>query len=374
MKVVHVINNFSHTSIPVEMADLMAQKETVDIISLCDLQETAEEMSKMYAIHCRKIYGCGYKCQKTRAVNLFRKLICEGDYDIIQTHHSLSGYLASKYMYGKSKAKIVTTIHGNRHSYNFKQNLIASYTLRNVDAIAYNSDTTKKSLLWWQRILLRKNTKHQVIYNGVNLRRINECNNSSAFDIKTKYRLPDDAFIIVQVGRLEPVKNAFASVKGFESYLKSNPADKNIYFVIVGDGSERTAIEQYINNSAYLRQRVIMTGLLRREEVYSLMHHINLQIIPSHFEGFCNALFESLSLGNQVIVSDILIFKELLSNVTSIPRFNPKNYDELASCIKTIRQQEPQENERKIYIDVASNFSTEVCVDHYLKLYNEIIG
>lgn len=374
MKILHIINNFSHTSIPVEMADIMAQKETVDIISLCDLQETAAEMSKLYAIHCRKIYGCGYKSQKTKAVELFRQLIIEGDYDIIQTHHSLSGYLASKYMYGKSKAKIVTTIHGNRHSYNFKQNIIASYTMRNVDAIAYNSGTTQKSLLWWQRVLLRKNTKHQVIYNGVNLSRINECNNSNVFDIKAKYRLPDDAFVIVQVGRLEPVKNAFASVKGFESYLKSNPTDKKAYLVIIGDGTDRTIIEQYINNSTYLQQRIFMTGLLKREEVYSLMHHIDLQIIPSHFEGFCNALFESLSLGNQVIVSDIPIFKELLSNVATIPRFDPTNYDELASCIKAIRQQGPSEKEKKIYMDIASNFSTEVCIDNYLKLYNEMIG
>lgn len=371
MRIAHIINQFSHTSIPVEMADNMALTEYVDIYSLYDSQEKAAEMGRAYASHCAHIVGCGFKKEKRTAITNLTEKLLSGHYDIVNTHQTLSASIVARKVYNKANTRVVTTIHGSRHSYNLKQNLIALTILRNADGIVYNSVNTRNSLLSFQKLLLRKGTKHKVVYNGVDLCRIQNSSPSYGENFCKFHSIPDNAFLIVQIGRLEPVKNPVASIKGFESYLNSHQDDKLSYLAIVGSGSQADELANYVDNNSVLKGRVVFTGALERENVYSLMKRVDLQIIPSLNEGFCNALFETLSIGNQVIVSDIPVFRELLDNV-GIYRFNPSNIIELADAIAKAIARKPDAENRRIFKETAQRYNIDNCISNYLKFYQSL--
>lgn len=377
MKILQIINNFSHTSIPVEMAEKMALYNEVDILSLYDSQVDAKTMGNIYATHCKRIIGCDFKHHPIKAIYKLKILLNENNYDIVQSHHSLSAALTSFFEYRKNnrKEKLVNTIHGNSHSYTFKQNIITTYVINKMDGIIYNSKTTKEEMFEWQKKKIRKTTKEQVIYNGIDTDRIKNVNLTFGHDFRRNYGIPQDAKILIQIGRLEPVKNPKTALIAFERYLLSNKNDLKTYFVFVGDGSIRGELEEYVRMSAVLKARVLFTGTLKRDNVYSLLNVVDFQIIPSKYEGFCNALFESLIIGNQIIASDISVFRELIIKLDGLVLFNPNDVDNVAKAIFTAIKRPITEKNREDYQTFAhEKFDINICADNYIKFYKKVMS
>lgn len=372
MKIAQVINNCSHTSIPIEMAELMSNDECVDIISLYDSQERVEEMLGERENHLNNIVGCNAKENLLNGIRKLVRVLIDGKYDIIHTHHTLSAAVVSHY-HRKFSAKIVTTIHGNSHSYTNKQNLICAYVIHRVDGIAYNSGTTKNEMYQWQKTRIKKGCKQKIIYNGIDVNRICNADTTYAHEFRTKYCIPEDVILLVQIGRLENVKNPISTLKAFELYLNSSESRKNAFLIFVGDGSQRQQLEEYSHHSSVLKDKVRFTGTISRDDVYSLLHIIDLQIIPSYYEGFCNALFESLSVGNQVAVSNISVFNELINELDGIELFDPHSIDSIARAIDHAFSTPLSFENRRSYICFAqNNFDSNTCMKKYFQLYKEV--
>ena len=374
MKVLQVVNTFSHTSIPIEIAAFMGQFVDVDIVSLYDTPDKAKDMAELYAPDCKNIFGCSFRANPIKAFLYFQRILKDGKYDIIHIHHTLSGLLSS-ILTNRKQSTLMLTIHGDSHSYNLKQNLITGVMLHRVVGIIYNSYTTKTSLLPWQRKVIKNSTEEAVIYNGINTKKIINVNKDFGASFCSKYGLPKDAILIVQIGRLEHVKNPTASLYAFEIFLRNNATENNTFLVIVGDGKERKLLEDYVNKSTLLKERVIFTGMLMREDVYSLMHRINLHIIPSLYEGFCNTLYESLTLGNQLLLSRIPVFEEVLKDIKMIKWFENNNYNAIALSIQNSLKTNKTEEETRSLMDwTVKHFDLYICVKNYLAFYEKLLN
>ena len=114
---------------------------------------------------------------------------------------------------------------------------------------------------------------------------------------------------------------------------------------------------------------MIFLGLQDREVVFSLLKHINLFVMASYHEGFCNALMEALVSGVPTLVSNINIFKELMME-QDLVTFDPYESNEIGDLMlkasKTLDRDEDRIRRMKYYM---SKFDIEVCAQKYAELY-----
>ena len=107
-------------------------------------------------------------------------------------------------------------------------------------------------------------------------------------------REPD---LIVSIGRLSPEKDHGTLLRA----MTLLPADRRYRLAIVGDGSERTALEK--SARAYgLAERVTFVGQVADPFVW--MMRARLAICSSVYEGLGNAVIEALACGTPVVSTD----------------------------------------------------------------------
>ncbi|PZU84846.1 MAG: glycosyltransferase family 1 protein [Chryseobacterium sp.] len=116
--------------------------------------------------------------------------------------------------------------------------------------------------------------------------------------INEKFQINPQTLKIVQIGRLQEVKNHKFSVK-VANNLKKQGVDFKMLFVGKGDLSNDIKQEILDND---LTEDVIMTGL--RTDIPQIMAGADVMIMPSLFEGFPVVLVESQAVGLPVIVSE----------------------------------------------------------------------
>ncbi len=373
MKIVHVINKFSYTSIPVEWANLMSKDNDVSIFSLYDSQDEAIKYSKLISPNC-EVYGLEYKKHKLSSIRKLKKILQNMQIDIVHTHHSLSGAIIRYILRKNKKIKIVHTVHANHHSFNYKQNFIIGSTLKYADAIIFNSTSTRDGLLDWQKKKIKK-CYQEVIYNGIDTKKILSISDKFCSEFIEKNKIADDTFVFAQIGRLEKVKNPLSSLKAFERLLEDEPnLTKKVKFIYVGNGSQKNVLENALNSNNKLKEHVILAGLLQRDDVYSLLKRIDALVVPSYYEGFCNALFEGMTVGTKLVISDIPVFSELVTESENVIRFNPSSIEDIENKLKNaLSNKLTVEQKDEIRSFAISNYDTDICISNYIKLYRDLI-
>ena len=112
----------------------------------------------------------------------------------------------------------------------------------------------------------------------------------------------------VSVGRLHPQKATDELIQAF-----AVGSDAEDILLIIGDGSERTALELLIEDLG-LRGRVVLLG--HRDDHWSTVATADAFLLASRNEGMPNAVLEALALGTPVLATDELtVLGDLASEV-----------------------------------------------------------
>jgi glycosyltransferase involved in cell wall biosynthesis len=109
----------------------------------------------------------------------------------------------------------------------------------------------------------------------------------------------DNEWRIVFAGRLEPVKNPLGLLAAFKTLHQCHP---NSHLWIVGDGSQRAAIEQWISHNQ-LQDCVRLFGFL--PDPCQIIAQCDILIQPSLSEGFGLSMVEALSCGIPVVSTPV---------------------------------------------------------------------
>ena len=120
-------------------------------------------------------------------------------------------------------------------------------------------------------------------------------------------RTSGEPFRIAFVGRLEPVKNALSLVQAV-IYL---PDDLPCRLLIIGDGSERSRIEEFIRSNG-LESKVTLAGFHAKPD--GLLRDCHLYVQPSRTEGLGIALVEAMGCGLPVIATSRGGMAEIVEN------------------------------------------------------------
>ncbi|MBO9490489.1 glycosyltransferase family 4 protein [Endozoicomonas sp. G2_1] len=223
-----------------------------------------------------------------------RQFIKKHDIDILHCHQYtpwVYGTLAATL----TKTKVIFTEHGRFYpdSSSWKRKLINPILVAMTDHITTISKATKQALVKYEFI---PESKIEVIYNGIEPL---VPDIDAVERLKSDLKIPHDAKILGTVARLDPIKNQTMMLRAFAQVLKEYP---NTFLVIVGDGEERTNLEN-LTDTLDIRNHVRFVGYIAKP-----VNHIQLMdifLLSSLSEGTSMTLLEAMSLGKPFVVTNV---------------------------------------------------------------------
>jgi glycosyltransferase involved in cell wall biosynthesis len=249
-------------------------------------------------------------------------LIRQETYQVVDTQNIQSKFWASMAI-GRTNAALVSTINSwytNEHGgTSLKGKIYTMLELSTNSNLNLYITVSKND----QLALLRSNIaseKIELIYNAVNT--VTQKIIKDSVELRNRYSIPASAIVCTSVGRLVPIKGFDVLIKAAQNLLE---AQKNVYFLIVGDGESRKELEGYIK-SAGLESRILLTGHQERDAVLSIVKSSDIFIMPSRYEGTPIALLEAGSLGIPIVATKVGGIPELVENqihALLVPRDDP---------------------------------------------------
>jgi glycosyltransferase involved in cell wall biosynthesis len=116
---------------------------------------------------------------------------------------------------------------------------------------------------------------------------------------RARLRLPDDAFVVVGLGRFVPVKGFDVLVAALPTLAAAVPST---CVLLVGDGPERPALEAQAGRLG-VRDRLRFTGVT--PDIGVCLAAADVLAAPSRNEGMGRALVEGMALGLPVVGSEV---------------------------------------------------------------------
>ena len=235
-----------------------------------------------------------------QAVFRLRKCIKQLNPDIVYCHSSKAGALGRLAVLGMRKT-VVYNAHGWAFNmkcsrakvliYKYVEKLLAYFT----DTIICISDFEKESAL---RNGVGNQQKLQVIYNGVDVKAI-ETNISTTKLSRNQLNIPENAFVVGMIGRISDQKAPDSFVKMAEIIKRSIP---EAFFVIVGDGPDRTEIESLIQAEG-LHDSFFISGWVSNPNDYMALFDVG--VLLSRWEGFGYAIVEYMVAKKPVVATRV---------------------------------------------------------------------
>jgi glycosyltransferase involved in cell wall biosynthesis len=120
---------------------------------------------------------------------------------------------------------------------------------------------------------------------------------------RRQFGLSDDDFVVLWVGRFDPVKRLDVAIRCAEIL-----AEWRCHLLLVGDGPARSQIESLARGSP-ASQRIHLPGW--QSDLAPALSAADVFLFPSLTEGMPNAVLEAMAFGLPVIGSDIAALREI---------------------------------------------------------------
>jgi glycosyltransferase involved in cell wall biosynthesis len=194
---------------------------------------------------------------------------------------------------------------------------------------------------------------------------------SDGTDARRRLNLPPGAFIVGTVGRLEPQKAHDALVRAVAKIATLRP-ELDPHLVVVGEGSERGALERLIEESG-LPDRVLVLGHV--EPMSALYPVFDVLALASVWEGLPLSLLEAMASGLAVVATDVGGVRDAVIDGENGLLVPAGVEEDLVSALLSLadgrRRSELARNARK---DAVRRFDVQRMVDDTLTVYQEAIA
>jgi glycosyltransferase involved in cell wall biosynthesis len=138
-------------------------------------------------------------------------------------------------------------------------------------------------------------SKIEVAANGVDADRFSS---ATRLDL-TKFGIPDDAFVVLAVGRLEPQKAPEVLIEGISPLF---PRHENLHLLLVGTGSLESSLRDQVSQLG-VTERVHFAG--RQDDIPGIMRAAKCYVLTSRWEGMPNVVLEAMAAGLPVITTEV---------------------------------------------------------------------
>ena len=231
------------------------------------------------------------------------------EYDVVHAHAPQTGALlafalAIRPRHWRLRRKLVYTVHDSYQDYKPRNKLLmlpalaASRRVMFCGHAAYESYPTL-----WKRLV---GARSRIVQNAADLDRV-------ARAIAGRERPRQPGFHVLSIGRLETVKDPMTLLEAFR-----RTADGDVRLTFVGVGALRDELAAAIA-AAELDDRVELTGLIPREDVFVRCFEADLLVSTSLGEGLPVAVIEAMATGCPVVLSDIPPHREVTEGLDVVP-------------------------------------------------------
>ncbi|MCZ6651538.1 MAG: glycosyltransferase [Planctomycetota bacterium] len=202
-----------------------------------------------------------------------------------------------------------------------------------------------------------------LVRGGVDLERFDQAKPIRKSELGAK----DRDSLLAWVGRLD-------SIKGLDDLLRALAIIRQRFashLVLVGDGPERSRLEQLITELD-LADRVSLVGV--RDDVPEILKACDVFVFPSHAEGMPNALLEAMAAGCAIVCTDVPGNRDLITDGRTgltVPVMAP---DALAEAVMKLLASRDLTNRLGAAASTLAkeSFDSKLVTARYLKIYDTI--
>lgn len=222
------------------------------------------------------------------------------------------------------------------------------------------SDYDKQTALAYSVVPLEKIV---TIHNGIDVLSLQGVEQKNVRDVLS---LPADAKVVGTVANFYATKGLPYLIEAAVEVVARN---KNIYFVVFGDGMLRDQLEALITMHG-LGQKFILAGF--RDNVVQLYKSFDVFVLPSLKEGLPYTLLEAMALGVPTVATAVGGVPEVITHGKNGYLIRPNNSHELTDTIISVLENGSiemiSEAAKETIID---RFTLEVMVDKTNKIYQQ---
>ena len=197
--------------------------------------------------------------------------------------------------------------------------------------------------------------KVQLLYNIVSAKLIHQIAEEPVTIDTTKPSL-------LSIGRLHPQKGFDFAIEA-AALLKKHGL--NFVWYIIGEGAERTALEQAITKNG-LEKHVVLLGI--KENPYPYIKQTTIFVQPSRYEGKSIALDEAKLLHKPIVVTNFTTAKDQINHLKN-GIICEMDANSLADALTSLLQNESLQNELSLHLSKES-LGSEDEIDKFYTLVN----
>ena len=307
--------------------------------------------------------GVDWGCMRRLA-----RWLAEEKIDVLHSHQYTPFFYAAVARWLHRRQGVIFTEHGRMFpDYRRPKRMLANRVLvGGRDRVVGVGQAVRQALIANEGL---KSERVGVIYNGINLAAYQNSPIADRNAVRLEFGWTDDHFVIVQVARLNALKDHLTAVRAFQQVHAALP---NARFLIVGEGEEREAIEAEIDKRD-LGEYIRLAGL--RKDVPRVVTACDLLWLTSVSEGIPLTLIEGMAAGLPVVATDVGGVSEVVTaNETGL--LAPAGNDgELAAAVlslardSALRRRLATAGQQR----ALERFSEDQMVAAYADLYQELI-
>lgn len=209
------------------------------------------------------------------------------------------------------------------------------------------------------------NEDYEIFLNPISVDDVMRSSNDDVKSFLCKNKVRQECFKIGMIGRFCDVKNHKFAVDIIDELVKY---DKNAVLIFAGDGPLRQSIEQLVERKG-LSSYVRFLGVYN--DMPTLLHSVDVLLMPSLYEGFPVTLIESQASGVPAVVSDS-VTKEADLGLNLLEFFSLKrNASAWAMKLASYKNGTSMEIDDDVRKSVLcqKGFSMEACVNKIKQIY-----
>lgn len=250
----------------------------------------------------------------------------------------------------KAKRKI-----GFIHNDYVKLDLDASFDLPYFEKLNTIATVSEQCVTVLKEVFPTQKDKVQLLYNIVSAKLIHQMAEEPVTIDTTKPSL-------LSIGRLHPQKGFDIAVEAAALLKKQG---LNFVWYIIGEGAERTALEQAITKNG-LEKHIVLLGI--KENPYPYIKQTTIFVQPSRYEGKSIALDEAKLLHKPIVVTNFTTAKDQINHLKN-GIICEMDAISLADALTSLLQNESLQNELSLYLSKES-LGSEDEIDKFYTLVN----
>ncbi len=146
-------------------------------------------------------------------------------------------------------------------------------------------------------------SQFEVLPNAIDIEKYQKEDINKSIRLRQSFQITDESFVLVQIGRMDPMKNHIFTLRWFTEYRRIH---SDALLLIVGDhpdANKREALKQLaveLHVSDYVR----FVGY--RNDIEDILHISNVLLLPSLYEGLGGVVLEAQAAGIPSVISEAI--------------------------------------------------------------------